>query len=190
MQSGYSGGGHAAGWAAQLANEYAPELNIIGAALGGVPADLKVSMHQRPRVAIEADPLARLVRPNQPQQESLCLGSHVGTRRTGERLPRGELSPQITQRASLLTSRLSLDTVRRVAIRKRLPRGSQNPQGDSHERQVRPTSRFQVRLSGESFLRAASTPSSHTMIVYRTSSLWHPTVSGDSRFTNDVRCLT
>lgn len=36
---GYSGGGHATGWANELANEYAPELNIVGAALGGVPVN-------------------------------------------------------------------------------------------------------------------------------------------------------
>lgn len=34
---GFSGGGHATGWAAEMAPEYAPELNIVGAAMGGVP---------------------------------------------------------------------------------------------------------------------------------------------------------
>ncbi|MGC4061488.1 MAG: lipase family protein [Aquabacterium sp.] len=34
---GFSGGGHATGWAAEVAPEYAPELNIVGAAMGGVP---------------------------------------------------------------------------------------------------------------------------------------------------------
>lgn len=42
--TGYSGGGHGASWAVQLANEYAPELNIIGAAYGGTPVDLEVSL--------------------------------------------------------------------------------------------------------------------------------------------------
>ncbi|MFI9510774.1 lipase family protein [Nocardia sp. NPDC052566] len=37
--TGYSGGAIASGWAAQLAPQYAPELNIVGAAFGGVPAD-------------------------------------------------------------------------------------------------------------------------------------------------------
>lgn len=37
--TGYSGGAIASGWAAQLAPEYAPELNLVGAAFGGVPAD-------------------------------------------------------------------------------------------------------------------------------------------------------
>ena len=37
---GYSQGGGGAGWAAQLAPTYAPELNIKGAAIGGVPGDL------------------------------------------------------------------------------------------------------------------------------------------------------
>ncbi|MEV5836317.1 lipase family protein [Nocardia sp. NPDC052112] len=37
--SGYSGGAIASGWAAQLAPEYAQELNLVGAVVGGVPAD-------------------------------------------------------------------------------------------------------------------------------------------------------
>ncbi|HVZ34977.1 MAG TPA: lipase family protein [Polyangiaceae bacterium] len=37
---GYSQGGGAAGWAAQLAASYAPELNVKGSAIGGVPGDL------------------------------------------------------------------------------------------------------------------------------------------------------
>ena len=38
---GYSGGGHATAWAAELAPTYAPELNIIGAAHGGAPYVLR-----------------------------------------------------------------------------------------------------------------------------------------------------
>lgn len=38
---GYSGGGFATGWAAELKTRYAPELNLVGVAEGGVPADLK-----------------------------------------------------------------------------------------------------------------------------------------------------
>ncbi|MER7760849.1 lipase family protein [Streptomyces sp. NPDC097619] len=37
---GYSQGGQAAGWAAQLSGSYAPELNVKGTAAGGIPADL------------------------------------------------------------------------------------------------------------------------------------------------------
>jgi pimeloyl-ACP methyl ester carboxylesterase len=37
---GYSQGGGAAGWAAELQPSYAPELNLVGVAAGGVPADL------------------------------------------------------------------------------------------------------------------------------------------------------
>jgi hypothetical protein len=37
---GYSQGGGGAGWAAQLESTYAPELNIKGTAIGGVPGDL------------------------------------------------------------------------------------------------------------------------------------------------------
>ncbi|MGW0019321.1 lipase family protein [Rhodococcus sp. NPDC003382] len=39
--AGYSGGGMATGWAAALAPTYAPELNIVGAAMGGVPMNLR-----------------------------------------------------------------------------------------------------------------------------------------------------
>jgi secretory lipase len=38
--TGYSGGAHATGWAAELAHRYAPKLNIVGAAEGGTPANL------------------------------------------------------------------------------------------------------------------------------------------------------
>jgi len=37
---GYSQGGGAAGWAAQLESTYAPELNVRGTAAGGIPGDL------------------------------------------------------------------------------------------------------------------------------------------------------
>ncbi|CAO1615331.1 unnamed protein product [Parajaminaea phylloscopi] len=39
--SGYSGGAHGGAWAAQLASTYAPELNIVGFVLGGLPADIR-----------------------------------------------------------------------------------------------------------------------------------------------------
>ncbi|MBF6215144.1 lipase [Nocardia puris] len=38
--AGYSGGGMATGFAAAMAPEYAPELNIVGAAQGGVPVNI------------------------------------------------------------------------------------------------------------------------------------------------------
>ena len=38
---GYSQGGAASGWAAQLAASYAPELHLVGVAAGGVPADVE-----------------------------------------------------------------------------------------------------------------------------------------------------
>jgi hypothetical protein len=43
---GYSEGGQASLWAAQLAKTYAPSLNIVGAAAGGVPGDLTVVGNQ------------------------------------------------------------------------------------------------------------------------------------------------
>ena len=43
---GYSGGGLATSWAAQLHPGYAPELNIAGVASGGTPADFEVAVRQ------------------------------------------------------------------------------------------------------------------------------------------------
>lgn len=40
---GYSGGGLATGWAAELQPSYAPELTLTGVASGGTPADLKAA---------------------------------------------------------------------------------------------------------------------------------------------------
>ncbi|CAM5620641.1 Lipase OS=Streptomyces antimycoticus OX=68175 GN=SSPO_046110 PE=3 SV=1 [Streptomyces antimycoticus] len=41
---GYSQGGQAAGWAAELHASYAPELRLKGTAAGGVPADLPTTL--------------------------------------------------------------------------------------------------------------------------------------------------
>ncbi|MEJ7635725.1 lipase family protein [Aeromicrobium sp.] len=40
---GYSGGAIATGWAAQLHPSYAPDINLVGVASGGTPADLEVA---------------------------------------------------------------------------------------------------------------------------------------------------
>lgn len=40
--SGYSGGAQATGWAAQLQPTYAPDAKLVGAAIGGMPADLSI----------------------------------------------------------------------------------------------------------------------------------------------------
>ncbi|GAB3970599.1 lipase family protein [Actinoallomurus acanthiterrae] len=40
---GYSEGGQASLWAAQLASSYAPDLHVVGDAAGGIPGDLKVT---------------------------------------------------------------------------------------------------------------------------------------------------
>lgn len=40
---GYSGGAIATGWAAQLQPSYAPDLNVVGVASGGTPADLEAA---------------------------------------------------------------------------------------------------------------------------------------------------
>ncbi|TKY86953.1 hypothetical protein EX895_003630 [Sporisorium graminicola] len=38
---GYSGGAHASAWAASLAESYAPDINVVAAAYGGLPASLR-----------------------------------------------------------------------------------------------------------------------------------------------------
>lgn len=43
--AGYSQGGQAAAWAAELAPGYAPELNLAGVLAGGVPSDLNVNIN-------------------------------------------------------------------------------------------------------------------------------------------------
>ncbi|MDL4817779.1 lipase family protein [Actinomadura opuntiae] len=52
---GYSQGGTSAGWAAELARSYAPDLDLKGVAAGGVPADLRAvaaSLDGSPFVAL------------------------------------------------------------------------------------------------------------------------------------------
>ncbi|WP_433330236.1 lipase family protein [Spirillospora sp. CA-294931] len=44
--SGYSEGANTSGWAAQLAASYAPDLNVVGATAGGIPAHLKAAAKQ------------------------------------------------------------------------------------------------------------------------------------------------
>ncbi|MFE3079952.1 lipase family protein [Nocardia tengchongensis] len=51
---GYSGGGHATAWAAELKQSYAPELNVLGAAEGGVPGDLAGLSEKQPAVGFTA----------------------------------------------------------------------------------------------------------------------------------------
>ncbi|KAJ2956542.1 hypothetical protein NQZ79_g7632 [Umbelopsis isabellina] len=53
---GYSGGALASGWAAELQPTYAPELKILGAALGGTPVDLNATLQ-----AVNKGPFVGLV---------------------------------------------------------------------------------------------------------------------------------
>ncbi len=43
---GYSGGGLASSWAAELQPRYAPELNVVGLASGGTPGDIEAAARQ------------------------------------------------------------------------------------------------------------------------------------------------
>ncbi|KAI3622852.1 hypothetical protein GLX27_004027 [Malassezia furfur] len=43
--TGYSGGAIAGGWAASLQNTYAPELNVLGWAIGGTPANITATFY-------------------------------------------------------------------------------------------------------------------------------------------------
>jgi hypothetical protein len=49
---GYSQGGHATAWAAQLQPGYAPELNLKGVAAGGVPGDLNLVLDNVEQVGL------------------------------------------------------------------------------------------------------------------------------------------
>jgi hypothetical protein len=107
---GYSEGGQASLWAAQLAASYAPDLNVAGAAAGGVPGDLKVtaaSLNGGPFAGFLADAVIGLhsAYPDMPftallnstgqaavsQAESLCVagtvaafaGAHIENYTTG-----------------------------------------------------------------------------------------------------------
>jgi len=40
----YSGGGHGAGWAGQLASTYGRGINIVAMAAGGIPVDLGAAL--------------------------------------------------------------------------------------------------------------------------------------------------
>ncbi|MGH8999306.1 MAG: lipase family protein, partial [Acidimicrobiia bacterium] len=53
---GYSGGALASAWAAELAPRYAPDLEIVGVASGGTPADLAAAVRQ-----IDGGPASGLV---------------------------------------------------------------------------------------------------------------------------------
>ena len=60
---GYSGGGMATAWAAALAPTYAPELNIVGAAYGGVPMNLSTmarALGTQPHIAFGLAAIALL----------------------------------------------------------------------------------------------------------------------------------
>lgn len=68
---GYSEGGAASLWAAQLAASYAPDLHVVGDASGGVPGDLKVtasSLNGGPFAGFLADAVIGLstAYPNEP----------------------------------------------------------------------------------------------------------------------------
>ena len=93
---GYSEGGQASLWAAQLAASYAPDLHVAGAAAGGIPGDLKVvaaSLNGGPFAGFLADAVIGLhsAYPDMPftsllnstgtaavsQAESLCVAGTV-----------------------------------------------------------------------------------------------------------------
>lgn len=54
---GYSGGGLASGWAAEQQAAYAPELNVRGVAMGGVPANLELVLRTSDRGFFSSIPI-------------------------------------------------------------------------------------------------------------------------------------
>jgi hypothetical protein len=70
---GYSGGGLATAWTAELALTYAPELNIVGASAGGVPPDITAVAKNIDGTALSAISLAGTVGMSQAYDEILTL---------------------------------------------------------------------------------------------------------------------
>jgi cell division septation protein DedD len=66
---GYSGGGLATAWTAELARTYAPELNIVGVAAGGVPPDVTAVAKHLDGTALSAIELAGTVGMSQAYPE-------------------------------------------------------------------------------------------------------------------------
>ncbi|AKP57541.1 triacylglycerol lipase [Mycobacteroides abscessus] len=71
---GYSGGGTATAWAAELAGEYAPELNMVGALIGAPAAQPGPLVHYhcaRPASGLIIPVLAAMMRAHPPAREFL-----------------------------------------------------------------------------------------------------------------------
>ena len=100
---GYSEGGFASTWAAELAPVYAPELNLAGTAAGGVPADL---MHTARK--IDGGPLA-----------GFLLAAAVGLDRAD---PRMKLAPLLNE-----DGRDAVRTIKGMCASDWMPRFANHP---------------------------------------------------------------
>jgi len=76
---GYSGGGFSTAWAAELQASYAPELNVVGSAEGGVPADFN-DLTKDPN-ALNLPQVRDVIKANTPGQNNPgCAGAAVSLR--------------------------------------------------------------------------------------------------------------
>jgi hypothetical protein len=82
---GYSGGGQATAWAAELAPSYAPELPIVGAAEGGVPAELTQVIEKVDGTVFSGVVFAAVFATAREYPELATLMNHTG-KAVGERI--------------------------------------------------------------------------------------------------------
>lgn len=58
---GYSGGGQATAWAGELQGSYAPELNVVGIAEGGVPSDIGATIERTDGTSLAGEELGSVI---------------------------------------------------------------------------------------------------------------------------------
>ncbi|NLE79485.1 MAG: lipase [Rhodococcus sp.] len=117
--AGYSGGGMATAWAAALAPEYAPDLNIVGVAEGGVPMNIgkmanALSLQPHPAfglalaaaIGLEREYPERLPISEQLNEEGLQLRNEVANACTNGLLTAGagKSAAQIAKTTDMMTS--------------------------------------------------------------------------------------
>ena len=74
---GYSGGGLASAWAAEMSGSYAPELNIVGAVLGSPVGDLGHTFRR-----LNGTYMSGLPAPSSPRLPTSIPNSTASSRRT------------------------------------------------------------------------------------------------------------
>lgn len=129
--AGYSGGGMATAWAAALAPEYAPELNIVGVAQGGVPMNIgkmanALGLHPHPAfglalaaaIGLEREYPERLPISEQLNAEGLRLRDQVANACTNGLLSAGagKSAAQISKTTTMMTSASAWDVLNENSV--------------------------------------------------------------------------